>query len=284
MGATAGSGPHPRPGHGLPGAGPCQGVAGAGTQQARPGRSRCAHVLVYVSTRDAGRVMVTMSLRNRSRSSRCCGPESSWTGSTPWSCRTSRPSSPGDGREVAVRPRPARRAGSHHGARSPGFDDAVAGSPGSAPRSHASRTPESGTCGFRPSTTSTKRWCSRRSTPGRMNPWIDHPDSVAEWMASSGVGAYPPVFVGRLASDAARRDAIRNHVRLSLQRGHQPNRGRGGGGRCDHHRRVAKACGAGSNAVVAGIPCVPSSRPSPSGKRRTAVSTTRMRDGPATHQ
>ena len=29
--------------------------------------------------------------------------------------------------------------------------------------------------------------------------WIDHPDSVAEWMASSGVGAYPPVFVGRLA-------------------------------------------------------------------------------------
>jgi hypothetical protein len=29
--------------------------------------------------------------------------------------------------------------------------------------------------------------------------WIDHPDSVAEWMASSGVGAYPPIFVGRLA-------------------------------------------------------------------------------------
>ncbi|WP_059017818.1 hypothetical protein [Mycobacterium sp. M26] len=28
--------------------------------------------------------------------------------------------------------------------------------------------------------------------------WIDHPDSVAEWMAGAGVGAYPPVFVGRL--------------------------------------------------------------------------------------
>lgn len=29
--------------------------------------------------------------------------------------------------------------------------------------------------------------------------WIDNPDSVAEWMAGSGVGAYPPIFVGRLA-------------------------------------------------------------------------------------
>lgn len=29
--------------------------------------------------------------------------------------------------------------------------------------------------------------------------WIDHPDSVAEWMAGSGVGAYPPIFVGQLA-------------------------------------------------------------------------------------
>lgn len=28
--------------------------------------------------------------------------------------------------------------------------------------------------------------------------WIDNPDSVAEWMAGSGVGPYPPVFVGRL--------------------------------------------------------------------------------------
>ncbi|WP_328358752.1 fatty-acid--CoA ligase [Mycobacterium sp. NBC_00419] len=28
--------------------------------------------------------------------------------------------------------------------------------------------------------------------------WIDHPDSVAEWMAGAGVGAYPPIFVGRL--------------------------------------------------------------------------------------
>lgn len=29
--------------------------------------------------------------------------------------------------------------------------------------------------------------------------WMSKPDSVAEWMASSGVGAYPPIFVGRLA-------------------------------------------------------------------------------------
>ena len=29
--------------------------------------------------------------------------------------------------------------------------------------------------------------------------WIDNPDSVNEWMGDSGVGAYPPVFVGRLA-------------------------------------------------------------------------------------
>ena len=29
--------------------------------------------------------------------------------------------------------------------------------------------------------------------------WLDQPDSVTEWMAGSGVGAYPPVFVGRLA-------------------------------------------------------------------------------------
>lgn len=28
--------------------------------------------------------------------------------------------------------------------------------------------------------------------------WMDQPDSVAEWMAGSGVGAYPPIFVGRL--------------------------------------------------------------------------------------
>ena len=29
--------------------------------------------------------------------------------------------------------------------------------------------------------------------------WIDDPDPVNEWMGESGVGAYPPVFVGRLA-------------------------------------------------------------------------------------
>jgi hypothetical protein len=27
--------------------------------------------------------------------------------------------------------------------------------------------------------------------------WIDHPDAAAEWMSATGVGAYPPVFVGR---------------------------------------------------------------------------------------
>jgi hypothetical protein len=26
--------------------------------------------------------------------------------------------------------------------------------------------------------------------------WIDHPDSVAEWMRGPGVGVYPPIFVG----------------------------------------------------------------------------------------
>lgn len=31
------------------------------------------------------------------------------------------------------------------------------------------------------------------------NRWVDAPDSVSEWMAGSGVGPYPPVFVGRLA-------------------------------------------------------------------------------------
>ena len=28
--------------------------------------------------------------------------------------------------------------------------------------------------------------------------WIDHPDAAAQWMSSAGVGAYPPLFVGRL--------------------------------------------------------------------------------------
>ncbi|WP_245672705.1 fatty-acid--CoA ligase [Aldersonia kunmingensis] len=27
--------------------------------------------------------------------------------------------------------------------------------------------------------------------------WIDHPDSVAEWMRGTGVGVYPPIFVGK---------------------------------------------------------------------------------------
>jgi hypothetical protein len=28
--------------------------------------------------------------------------------------------------------------------------------------------------------------------------WIEHPDSVAEWMENAGMGAYPPLFVGKL--------------------------------------------------------------------------------------
>jgi heme-degrading monooxygenase HmoA len=27
--------------------------------------------------------------------------------------------------------------------------------------------------------------------------WIDHPDAAAQWMTGAGVGAYPPLFVGR---------------------------------------------------------------------------------------
>lgn len=27
--------------------------------------------------------------------------------------------------------------------------------------------------------------------------WIEHPDAAAEWMSGAGVGAYPPLFVGR---------------------------------------------------------------------------------------
>jgi len=27
--------------------------------------------------------------------------------------------------------------------------------------------------------------------------WIDHPDAAAEWLSGAGVGAYPPLFVGR---------------------------------------------------------------------------------------
>ncbi|MDH6194255.1 hypothetical protein M2272_000876 [Mycobacterium frederiksbergense] len=29
--------------------------------------------------------------------------------------------------------------------------------------------------------------------------WIDHPDSAAEWMTTAGFGAYPSLFVGKLA-------------------------------------------------------------------------------------
>jgi hypothetical protein len=27
--------------------------------------------------------------------------------------------------------------------------------------------------------------------------WIDHPDAAAQWLSGAGVGAYPPLFVGR---------------------------------------------------------------------------------------
>jgi hypothetical protein len=28
--------------------------------------------------------------------------------------------------------------------------------------------------------------------------WVNHPDVAAEWMGGTGIGAYPPVFVGRM--------------------------------------------------------------------------------------
>jgi hypothetical protein len=31
----------------------------------------------------------------------------------------------------------------------------------------------------------------------RARHWIDHPDAAAQWMSGAGVGAYPPLFVGR---------------------------------------------------------------------------------------
>ena len=30
--------------------------------------------------------------------------------------------------------------------------------------------------------------------------WIDPPDAAAQWMSGAGVGAYPPIFVGRFAN------------------------------------------------------------------------------------
>lgn len=32
----------------------------------------------------------------------------------------------------------------------------------------------------------------------RAREWIDHPDAAAQWMSGVGVGAYPPLFVGRI--------------------------------------------------------------------------------------
>lgn len=31
----------------------------------------------------------------------------------------------------------------------------------------------------------------------RARQWIDHPDAAAQWMSGAGIGAYPPLFVGR---------------------------------------------------------------------------------------
>lgn len=32
---------------------------------------------------------------------------------------------------------------------------------------------------------------------GSAREWIDHPDAAAQWMSGAGIGAYPPLFVGR---------------------------------------------------------------------------------------
>ncbi len=79
--------------------------------------------------------------------------------------------------------------------------------------------------------------------------WIDHPDSVAEWMAGAGVGAYPPIFVGRLKHMLRYRleRLSSSHVRLSVQ-GVSPARqwptpvAAG----ATTTKQVAKACGAGT--------------------------------------
>ena len=36
------------------------------------------------------------------------------------------------------------------------------------------------------------------ATERQAEQWIRHPDAAAEFMAEAGVGAYPPLFVGRL--------------------------------------------------------------------------------------
>ncbi|MCA2318810.1 fatty-acid--CoA ligase [Mycobacterium intracellulare] len=40
----------------------------------------------------------------------------------------------------------------------------------------------------------------------RAREWIDHPDAAAQWMSRAGIGAYPPLFVGRF-SDMMRIEA-----------------------------------------------------------------------------
>ncbi|AFS12977.1 MULTISPECIES: hypothetical protein [Mycobacterium] len=40
----------------------------------------------------------------------------------------------------------------------------------------------------------------------RAREWIDHPDAAAQWMSGAGIGAYPPLFVGRF-SDMMRIEA-----------------------------------------------------------------------------
>jgi len=37
------------------------------------------------------------------------------------------------------------------------------------------------------------------SDPATVERWLRRPDVAAEWFSDAGVGAYPPLFVGRLA-------------------------------------------------------------------------------------
>ena len=161
---------HPRPGHGLPVPDPAR--VWPVLQRSKPALADLGahYVLVYVSTRDAGRVMVTMSLRSkepilevlRSRifldwfdSVGLQDIPAIFAGETVEKIAVSDPD-PHDAPGVIM-------------ATIARVDDLPTLISRIRATLHASRTPESGTCGCSgPSTTSTKRWCSRRSTPRRM--------------------------------------------------------------------------------------------------------------------
>ncbi len=160
------------------------------------------HVLVYTSTEDHGRVMVTMALRSkepilevlRSRVFLdwfdAVGLEdipAIFAGETvdKVTDRRDRPDTEPPGVIVAaITP----------------VEDVPALIAGSARRWTASPRREFARSGSsRPSTTSTKPDpAGDRQRGRRQTAWVDHPDSAAEWMAGTGIGAYPPVFVGRL--------------------------------------------------------------------------------------